>query len=142
MADFLDQVGLEQCAASLATTLRPGDVILLSGPLGAGKSTFARALIRAACADPLLDVPSPTYTLVQSYDAPTLTLHHFDLWRLTTPDSLAELGWDDALADIVLVEWPDRLGPLAPAAALRIVFEIDGDTRRLTLTDTRSGPPR
>ena len=131
---------LERIAASLAATLRPGDAILLSGPLGAGKSTFARALLRAACADPTMEVPSPTYTLVQTYDAPGLTLHHYDLWRLDGPDALAELGWDDASAGVVLVEWPDRLGALAPSEALRIRLEPDGEARRLTIEDTRKLP--
>lgn len=109
-------------AARLARLLRPGDAVLLEGPLGAGKSTLARAVLRAASGDPALEVPSPTFTLVQSYELPAGTAHHFDLYRLAGPDDVAELGWDDARADIVLVEWPDRLGPLAPAHALRIVM--------------------
>ncbi len=129
---------LERIAAFLAATLRPGDAVLLSGPLGAGKSTFARALLRAACADPAMEVPSPTYTLVQTYDAPGFTLHHYDLWRLEGPDALAELGWDDARAGVVLVEWPDRLDALAPGEAIRIRLELDGDRRRLTIEDART----
>ena len=134
---IVSQGELEFIAAMLAATLRAGDALLLSGPLGAGKSTFARALLRAACADPLLDVPSPTYTLVQTYDAPGLTLHHYDLWRLDGPDSLAELGWDDARVGVVLVEWPDRLGALAPDDALHIMLEPEGDLRFLTIEDRR-----
>ncbi len=128
---------MEHLAAGLAATLRPGNAVLLAGPLGAGKSTFARALLRAACGDASLDVPSPTYTLVQTYDAPGLVLHHYDLWRLDGPDSLAELGWDESRAGVVLVEWPDRLGALAPADALRITLEPEGDARRLTIEDGR-----
>ena len=131
---------LERIAASLAATLRPGDAILLSGPLGAGKSTFARALLRAACADRAMEVPSPTYTLVQTYEAPGLTLHHYDLWRLDGPDALAELGWDDARAGVVLVEWPDRLGALTPGEALRVTLEPHGEARRLTIEDARETP--
>jgi tRNA threonylcarbamoyladenosine biosynthesis protein TsaE len=109
---------------------RPGDAILLAGPLGAGKTAFARAFLRAASGDPALDVPSPSFTLVQTYDTPRGRVHHFDLWRLAGPDALTELGWDDARDDIVLVEWPDRLGPLAPPDALRLAFELaDGETR-------------
>ena len=110
----------EALAARLAPMLRPGDALLLDGPLGAGKSAFARALLRAAAGDPALEVPSPTFTLVQSYDLPAGPAHHFDLYRLFGPDGLAELGWDEAREGIVLVEWPERLGPLAPPDALRI----------------------
>ena len=109
-------------ATRLAGLLAPGDAVLLDGPLGAGKSEFVRLLLRAAAEDPLLDVPSPTFTLVQSYDIPAGTVHHFDLYRLTGPADLAELGWDEARHDIVLVEWPDRLGSLAPGNALRILL--------------------
>ncbi len=107
-------------AARVAAIMRPGDAILLEGPLGAGKTAFARALLRAATANPTLEVPSPTFTLMQSYETKRGMVHHFDLWRLTGPDGLIELGWDDARDDIVLVEWPDRLGPLAPHQALTI----------------------
>src|SRR5580692_7380292 len=97
----------EALAGALAPLLRPGDALLLEGPLGAGKTAFARALLRAACGDPALEVPSPSYTLVQSYAAPGFTVHHFDLWRLQGPASLVELGWDEVVRDVVLVEWPD-----------------------------------
>ena len=107
-------------ASRIAAIMQPGDAILLEGPLGAGKTEFARAVLRAATRTPALEVPSPTFTLVQSYDTPSGTVHHFDLWRLTGPDGLAELGWDDARDDIVLVEWPDRLAHLAPDRSLTI----------------------
>lgn len=110
--------------------MRPGDAILLEGPLGAGKTEFVRAMLRSATATPALEVPSPTFTLVQSYDTPCGTVHHFDLWRLTGPDGLVELGWDDARDDIVLVEWPDRLGHLVPDRALTIRLDPGaGETR-------------
>ncbi|MBW4091682.1 MAG: tRNA (adenosine(37)-N6)-threonylcarbamoyltransferase complex ATPase subunit type 1 TsaE [Proteobacteria bacterium] len=112
----------EALAAAVARAARPGDSILLEGPLGAGKTAFARAFLRAAAADPTLEVPSPSFTLVQSYATGLGLVHHFDLWRLDGPAALAELGWDDALTDIVLVEWPDRLGPLRPADALSIAL--------------------
>jgi tRNA threonylcarbamoyladenosine biosynthesis protein TsaE len=121
----------ERLAAALAPLIRAGDVILLEGVLGAGKTAFARALLRAACADPALEVPSPSFTLVQTYACPGLTLHHFDLWRLRGPAALEELGWDEARQDAVLVEWPDRLGALRPADALTIHFALAGETGRV-----------
>lgn len=122
----------ERFAARVAAAMRPGDAILLSGPLGAGKTAFARALLRAATADPALEVPSPSFTLVQSYATPRGAVHHFDLWRLDGPAALAELGWDEARDDIVLVEWPDRLGALSPPDALRLDFQLaEGDARTL-----------
>jgi tRNA threonylcarbamoyladenosine biosynthesis protein TsaE len=105
--------------------------VLLSGPLGAGKSALARALIRTACGEPDMVVPSPSYTLVQSYAAGSLTIHHFDLWRLDGPDALEELGWDQALAGAVIVEWPDRLGSLRPNTALDVSLTVLPDGRRL-----------
>jgi tRNA threonylcarbamoyladenosine biosynthesis protein TsaE len=125
----------EALAARLAGALRPGDAVLLEGPLGAGKTAFARAVLRAAAANPALEVPSPSYTLVQTYETPALRLHHYDLWRLSSPGGLAELGWDEAREDVVLVEWPDRLGHLRPAEALTIILTLAGETaRHATLT--------
>ncbi|MBB2180948.1 tRNA (adenosine(37)-N6)-threonylcarbamoyltransferase complex ATPase subunit type 1 TsaE [Gluconacetobacter tumulicola] len=117
-------------ARRLARAARPGDAILLSGVLGAGKSVFSRAFLRAACGDPEMEVPSPTFTLVQAYDAPVAPVAHFDLWRLDGPGGLHELGWDDACEGIVLVEWPDRLGALTPVEALRIELLVTGEETR------------
>jgi tRNA threonylcarbamoyladenosine biosynthesis protein TsaE len=127
-----DEAATGRLAAALAPMLRAGDAVLLSGPLGAGKSSFARALLRAALGDPALDVPSPTYTLVQGYEVPGLGLAiaHFDLWRLAAPAALHELGWDEAREGVVLVEWPDRLGPLAPPGALRLDLAPTGPHAR------------
>ncbi len=128
-------------AARIAGLVRPGDAILLEGPLGAGKSEFARAFLRSVTNNPALEVPSPTFTLVQTYDSPSGPIHHFDLWRLDGPAALEELGWNELRRDIVLVEWPDRLGNLAPpdsltlrlshAGALSRHAEIDGWPERL-----------
>lgn len=108
-------------AAELAARLGPGDILLLRGNLGAGKTVLARALIRALCSDDTLEVPSPTFTLVQAYDTPKGPLWHFDLYRLKDPEEIYELGWEDALAGgIVIVEWPERLGNLTPAQYLDI----------------------
>lgn len=123
-------------AQAMAARARAGDAVLLSGNLGAGKSTFARAFIRARAGDASLDVPSPSFTLVQTYELdPPVT--HFDLWRLTGPDDVAELGLDAALAGIALIEWPDRLGLLAPREAITLALGWgEGNTR----TATASGP--
>jgi len=123
-----DQAATEALAGRLAAVLRPGDLVALGGDLGAGKTTLARALIRAA-AGAEIEVPSPTFTLVQVYDLPIGAVWHFDLYRLSGPDEVVELGWDEARAvGIVLVEWPDRLGPLLPAGRLEIELAF-GDAR-------------
>lgn len=134
--DLPDLSATHALAARLAKLLRPGDAVLLEGPLGAGKSAFARAVLRAAAGDPALEVPSPTFTLVQSYDLPAGPAHHFDLYRLDGPAGLAELGWDEAREGIVLVEWPDRLGEARPAEALVVALApLDREeARRVTLS--------
>jgi tRNA threonylcarbamoyladenosine biosynthesis protein TsaE len=129
-----DEAATHALATCLAAKARPGDVLLLSGPLGAGKSSFARAFIRACSGDPDLEVPSPTFTLLQNYETKSGLISHYDLWRLSGPDGLAELGWDEALAGIVLVEWPDRLGWLTPAEALRIDISLAAVGREIRLT--------
>ena len=123
----------EALGARIATVLRPGDVVLLDGPLGAGKSVLARALIRAAAGDPGLDVPSPSYTLVQEYQTPLGPLYHFDLWRLDGPGGVIELGWEDAQQGIAVVEWASRLDVLRPSDALHIELGPDGAGRVATL---------
>ncbi|MCB1336384.1 MAG: tRNA (adenosine(37)-N6)-threonylcarbamoyltransferase complex ATPase subunit type 1 TsaE [Maritimibacter sp.] len=131
-------------AAALAPRLRPGDVILLEGQIGGGKTHFARALVQARLAADgarVEDVPSPTFTLVQTYDTGTVEIWHADLYRLSHPDEVAELGLVDAFDDaICLVEWPDRLGDLAPAGALVLSFTLADapDSRRI---EARSDDP-
>jgi len=128
-----DEAATARLGATLATRLRPGDVVALNGPLGAGKTTLARAILRAASGDPQLIVPSPTFTLVEQYDTPAGPYWHFDLYRLEEPGQVFELGWEEALAGgIVLVEWADRLGPLLPPH-LDVTLEIDGSGRTATL---------
>ncbi len=95
--------------------------------------TLARAILRAAAGDPDLIVPSPTFTLVEVYETARGTYWHFDLYRLETPQQVYELGWEEALAEgIVLVEWPQRLGDLLPKH-LSVTLEMDGDGRRALL---------
>ena len=120
----------EALAAAVAVLARVGDAILLAGELGAGKTVFARAFLRTATGDPALEVPSPTFTLVQSYATPIGVVHHFDLWRLDGPGGLAELGWEEACDGIVLLEWPDRLGPLRPPDALTVALRSTGTDSR------------
>jgi len=123
-------------AGALAPALAPGDVLALRGELGAGKTAFARALIRALCGDAEAEVPSPTFTLVQTYDTDFGPVWHFDLYRLSGPDEVQELGWDEVGQGIALVEWPDRLGPLLPRDRLELTMDFarDGsEARRATL---------
>nr|WP_294517068.1 tRNA (adenosine(37)-N6)-threonylcarbamoyltransferase complex ATPase subunit type 1 TsaE [uncultured Rhodopila sp.] len=125
----------EALAAGIAAIARAGDCILLEGPLGAGKTAFARAFLRAAADDPALEVPSPSFTLVQTYETKIGLVFHYDLWRIDGSAALTELDWEDALDAITLVEWPDRLGELRPDDALTIAFrQGDGDAREAALT--------
>jgi tRNA threonylcarbamoyladenosine biosynthesis protein TsaE len=128
-----DEHATAALGARLAGRARPGDVLLLEGPLGAGKSTLARAFIRALAEDQGLTVPSPTFTLVQSYETPRGEVWHYDLWRLDGPEGLHELGWDEAEDKIVLVEWPERLGALTPPGALHLRLSHDGAAREIEL---------
>lgn len=123
----------QQLAASLRAPARNHAVIiLLSGTLGMGKSVFARAFIRMLCDDQNMDVPSPTYTLVQQYEADDITLRHFDLYRLEDPEEIYELGWEEALSEgISLIEWPERLGDDLHAPHLHITITAPNETARL-----------
>ena len=116
--------------AWLAARLGAGDCLALSGPIGAGKSHLARALIRARLGRPQEDVPSPTFTLVQTYAA-DVEIWHADLYRLTQPDEVLELGLDEAFQSaITLIEWPERMGNALPADAIGLTLVPDGDARR------------
>ena len=133
--DLPDLAATEALAAAVAALARPGDVILLDGPFGAGKTAFARAFLRAASDDPALEVPSPSFTLMQSYDTRLGPVHHFDLWRVGGPAALLELGWDDSRTGIVLAEWPQRLGRLRPPEALELRLTLaGGEARRAALS--------
>jgi len=143
-ADLPDESATEALAAGLAALARPGDVLALFGDLGTGKTVFARAFVRARGGGDE-EVPSPTFTLVQTYELAGGTVHHFDLFRLTAPEEAYELDIEEAFAEgISLIEWPDRLGPLLPPGRLEIhMAHGDGPTaRRATLSGTADWPRR
>ena len=130
--DLASDVDTRLLGARLAQLLRAGDVIALHGDLGAGKTTLARGLIQSRLG-PDEDVPSPTYTLVQTYDFGGLPVWHFDLYRLETPDAVFELGWDDTPLGAVLIEWPELAGRHLPEARLDVFLENSGEGRRAKL---------
>jgi len=142
-----DEEEMEDLAASLSPRLKAGDVVTLSGDLGAGKTAFARALINVMSEEPE-EVPSPTFTLVQVYETDAGTdIWHFDLYRLPEEEmDILELGWEEARRfGISLVEWPDRLGSLLPADRLEISIEFHKDSenmRSVTLTPHGKMIPR
>ena len=120
--------------AALAMQARRGDVIALYGPLGAGKTTLARGFIQKIT-DSDEEVVSPTFTIVQIYDAADVPIWHFDLYRLHNPDDAMELGFEEALATgISVIEWPERLGNLLPAARLDVILSSVGDKRQAELS--------
>jgi tRNA threonylcarbamoyladenosine biosynthesis protein TsaE len=134
--DLADEAATSRLGAALARLARPGDVILLFGNLGTGKSTLARAFVRALTS-PDEEVPSPTFTLVQAYEAEPADIWHFDLYRLEKPEDSYELGIEDAFVDgISLIEWPERLGHLTPRRRLEVALGAGAteSSRRATLT--------
>jgi len=137
-----DEAATARLAVRLARLARKGDVIALNGELGSGKTTFARAFIRARLGEPA-EVPSPTFTLVEIYgggdSAPAIW--HFDLFRLRGAEETRELGLEEALADgVSLIEWPDRLGSLLPAERLELIFAAgpSPESRSVTLLPSPS----
>ncbi|NTG47706.1 tRNA (adenosine(37)-N6)-threonylcarbamoyltransferase complex ATPase subunit type 1 TsaE [Agrobacterium rhizogenes] len=129
-----DDAATTRLGEDLALALRVGDCMALSGDLGAGKSSLARALLRAMADDAELDVPSPTFTLVQSYEL-RIPVSHFDLYRLADPSELAELGFDEALqTGICLVEWPEMAESELPKERIDLKLEHEGEGRRATIT--------
>lgn len=129
-----DEAATARLGAAIARALRPGEAVCLSGPLGAGKSTLARALVRTLTA-PDEDVPSPTFTLVQFYDGEALKIAHFDLYRLTSPDEAYEIGLDESLDEgAAVIEWPERLAGQLPPDRLDVEIAIDGAGRSARLT--------
>ena len=128
-------------AAQTASTLNAGNLLCLHGTLGMGKSVFARALIRSLCQNEALEVPSPTFTLIQTYEAPNFEIYHFDLYRLEDPEEIYELGWEDAInGGLSIIEWPTRLGSLLPSRRLDITLkalENNPQARQITIEDLR-----
>lgn len=124
--------------AQLAATLRPGDIVSLEGDLGAGKTALARAVIRALAADPELDVPSPTFAIIQPYDTPTGLVLHADLYRLADASEADELGLLDDPEAIVLVEWAERVPDLDKAITWRIRLDIPPDGVGRTVRSERA----
>lgn len=121
-------------AQRCAEKAQNGDIFTLSGPLGAGKSVFCRAFIQHLTGNETT-VPSPTFTLVQTYDGPKTLLWHFDLYRIEDPEDIYEIGWEEALTEgVLLIEWPERLGPLLPKYKKEIIFEVlDSESRKIQL---------
>ena len=139
MIDLPDEAATAALARRVAALARPGDVVALSGDLGTGKTLFARAFIGEE------DVPSPTFTLVQTYDRPMGRVWHFDLYRLKSPEEAIELDIEDAFAEgISLIEWPERLGPLLPRRRLEIEFRFGDhpEARRVALDAGEDWQPR
>ncbi len=129
-----DEQATVRLGEDLALTLRKGDVLALHGDLGAGKTTLARSLIRALAGDAELEVPSPTFTLVQSYET-RVPVHHFDLYRLSSADELDELGFEDALEQgAALVEWPEKAGDRLPPSAARVELVEEGEGRTVRIS--------
>lgn len=134
MIELASEADTLALGSRIAAALRAGDVVALAGDLGAGKTTLARGILRGLGFAG--DVPSPTFTIVQSYEPPQvrLPLWHCDLYRLDDPDDLRELGLDDVLGDgALIVEWPERAGgDHWPEALVLLVEVLDGGLRRLT----------
>ncbi len=137
IVDAADEVRLARLAELVALKVRAGDLITLSGDLGAGKTTFARAFIRAMLDDPEAEVPSPTFTLVQPYATPRLDIAHFDLYRLADPSETDEIGFDEAVGSgVALVEWPEKAAGRLHGTHLDIALAAgpSDDTRTITFT--------
>src|ERR1700761_3182689 len=133
MFELPDADATARLGAVIAAALKPGEAVCLTGPLGAGKSTLARGLVRALTR-PDEDVPSPTFTIVQFYDGLRWPLAHFDLYRLERPEEAFEIGLDEALEDgAAVIEWPERLGGRLPADRLDIDIVMRGEGRAARL---------
>jgi len=129
-----DEAATAALGARLGAVARAGDVIALEGDLGAGKTTLARGLIRSQLG-PQTEAPSPTFTLVQTYPGPRFPIWHFDLYRLENPGEARELGLEEAVDGLALIEWPERLGRYLPSARLEVQLSLEGSGRIARLVD-------
>ena len=129
-----DEAATAALGARLGAVARAGDVIALEGDLGAGKTTLARGLIRSQLG-PQTEAPSPTFTLVQTYPGPRFPIWHFDLYRLENPGEARELGLEEAVDGLALIEWPERLGRYLPSARLEVRLSLAGSGRIARLVD-------
>jgi tRNA threonylcarbamoyladenosine biosynthesis protein TsaE len=123
-----DELATARLGEALAKELRAGDVIALSGPLGVGKTTLARAIIGRLTGR--IEAPSPTFTLVETYETANFPLFHFDLYRLEKAEDIWELGIEEALDGVSLIEWPERIETHLPASSLLVRLSMDGAARR------------
>lgn len=129
-----DETATAALGARLGALARAGDVVALEGDLGAGKTTLARGLIRSQLG-PETEAPSPTFTLVQTYPGPRFPIWHFDLYRLESPGEVRELGLEEAVDGLALIEWPERLGRNLPSARLEVRLSLEGSGRIARLVD-------
>jgi len=132
--DLPDEAATAALGERLGAVARAGDVIALFGDLGAGKTTLARALIRSHLG-PETEAPSPTFTLVQTYSGPRFEIWHFDLYRLEDPGEARELGLEEAVDGLCLIEWPERLGRYLPPVRLEVRLSLEGAGRIARLVD-------
>ncbi len=134
--DLKNDAATRAFGARLSAYLNAGDTLCLTGDLGAGKTTLSRGLIRSL-SPKTTEVPSPTYTLLQTYSAPDFDIWHFDLYRLKTPSEIWELGMEDAIYDgLTLIEWPEQMGNLLPDGTLDIDIRFAGAGRKALLSLT------
>lgn len=138
-----DEAATAALGAAIAATLKRGDTMALFGDLGAGKTTFARAVIRALAGNVTLEVPSPTFTLVQAYETRRLSVAHIDLYRVRGIGEIEDAGLFETGADVMLVEWPERAGGLLPRDCLEVALQMAaGGGRTAVLTGSGAWPSR